>query len=102
MHLGEEVTEVITNKHHHLFFSRGLGWRMHLGVEVTEVSTNKHHHLSLGPNAQRRPAQPLDSALSRGYAGISQSDCPAAAGVPVGWRDGALFSRPHDSSRLFH
>jgi hypothetical protein len=75
---------------------------MHLGVEVTEVSTNKHHHLSLGPNAQRRPAQPLDSALSRGYAGISQSDCPAAAGVPVGWRDGALFSRSHDSSRLFH
>ena len=31
-----------------LFFSlsRGLGWRMHLGVEVTELSTNKQHHLS--------------------------------------------------------
>ena len=28
------------------------------------------------------------SALSRGYAGSSQSDCPAAA--CVGWRDGAL------------
>ena len=28
------------------FFSRGLGWRMHLGVEVTELSTNKQHHLS--------------------------------------------------------
>ena len=28
------------------FFSRGLGWRMHLGVEVTELITNKQHHLS--------------------------------------------------------
>ena len=30
------------------FFPRGLGWRMHfkLGVEVTELSTNKQHHLS--------------------------------------------------------
>jgi hypothetical protein len=31
------------------FFSRGLGWRMHLGVEVTELSTNKQHHLSRRP-----------------------------------------------------
>jgi hypothetical protein len=29
------------------FVSRGLGCRMHLGVEVTELSTNKQHHLSL-------------------------------------------------------
>ena len=28
------------------FFSRSLGWRMHLGVEVTELSTNKQHHIS--------------------------------------------------------
>jgi len=31
------------------FFSRGLGWRMHLVVEVTELSTNKQHHLSREP-----------------------------------------------------
>ena len=31
--------------HSLFFFSRGLGWRMHLGVEVTELSTNKQHHL---------------------------------------------------------
>jgi hypothetical protein len=36
----------------------------------------------------QRSAASLGSALSRGYASSSQSDCPAAAGV--GWRDGAL------------
>ena len=36
----------------------------------------------------QRSAASLGSALSGGYAGSSQSDCPAAAGV--GWRDGAL------------
>ncbi len=31
-----------------LFFcSHGLGWWMHLGAEVTELSTNKQHHLSI-------------------------------------------------------
>ena len=27
------------------FFPCGLGWWMHLGVKVTELSTNKQHHL---------------------------------------------------------
>jgi hypothetical protein len=29
-----------------LRYTRGLGWRMHCGVEVTELSTNKQHHIS--------------------------------------------------------
>ena len=44
MHLGVEVTELSTNKQHHLCTQpRGFGWRIHCGVEVTESSTNKQH-----------------------------------------------------------
>ena len=34
-----------------LFASQGLllGWRMHCGAEVTELSTNKQHHISQNP-----------------------------------------------------
>ena len=37
-------------------FSRGLGWRMHLGVEVTELSTNKQHHLTTKSDNRKRTA----------------------------------------------
>jgi len=52
---------------------------VHMGQCAPEDSISQCPFLQMRPWAQRFP---------RGYAGSSQSDCPAAAGV--GWRDGDL------------
>ena len=45
--------------------SRGLGWWMHLGVEVTELSTNKQHHLKKAEKDWSVPLRTLGACEKR-------------------------------------
>ena len=61
-----------------LFFFHGLGLRMHLCVEVTELSTNKQHHVVYWYSIQEMmlsPWQPVTENFCTPWIELRETEC---------------------------